>query len=266
MKVIDNKSMNKISKKMRILILELIYASKSSHIGSCFSMVEILVFIKIIIKKNDNVIVSKGHAAAAFYVFQYFLKKISFKDLRTFNLDNSYLPGHVTKNHVTKSDFSSGSLGHGLSVALGMAISNKFLKNDNKVYCILSDGELNEGSTLEAIYFAPSKKLSNLIVFLDYNKIQSYDFVKDVIDYGNLKNQLKLIGWNVLNIHNGNDLSDFLKIKKYYLRKKLEKPTFIICNTIKGYGIKDFENNNLWHYKNPNHDEYIKYKNELKNA
>lgn len=258
--------MNEFSKKLRLLVLDIIYFSKSSHIGSCFSMIEILALIKKILRKNDSVIISKGHAAAAFYAFQYTLKKITKKDLYTYNLDNSYLSGHVTKNKITQADFSSGSLGHGLPISLGLAISNKFLKNINKVYCIISDGELNEGSTLESLYYAPSKKLDNLIVFLDYNKIQSYDLTDNVISYKNLSSQLKLVGWKVININNGNDLKELLKIKEIILDNKSKKPLFIICNTIKGYGVKEFEHNNLWHYKNPNYQQYLKFKKEIKNA
>ncbi|MDB3973985.1 hypothetical protein N9440_04305 [Alphaproteobacteria bacterium] len=258
--------MDDLSKKMRIIVLDMIYKSKSSHIGSCFSMIEIMTFINKIFNKNDSIIISKGHAAAVFYAFQYITRKISKKNLDTYNLDNSYLSGHVTKNKITKANFSSGSLGHGLPISLGLAISNKFLKNENKVFCVISDGELNEGSSLEALYYAPTKKLNNLVVFLDYNKIQSYDFIKDVINYRKLGSQLKLIGWRVITVKNGNNLKDFLKIRKSILENVSNKPLFIICNTVKGYGVKEFENNNLWHYRSPNYKQYLKFKKEILNA
>lgn len=258
--------MNELSKKIRLLILDMIYKSRSSHIGSCYSVVEILVFIFKIQKKKDFLIMSKGHAAAAFYAYQFFKGKITKKNIKTFNSDGSYLSGHVTKNKVTKADFSTGSLGHGLSVSLGLAISNNFFKNNKKVFCIISDGELNEGSTMEALYYAPSRKLNNLVVFLDYNKIQSYDFVKNIIDYKNIASKLKLIGWNTIEIKNGHNLNEFNIYKEKILSPKNKKPIFVICNTIKGFGVKEFENNNMWHYKNPDVLQYKKFLKEIKNA
>ena len=245
--------------KIRLIILDIIYKSKSSHIGSCFSIVEMILTIRHFhLKKEDSFILSKGHAALALYSSLYIEKKISKNDLYSYNSDSTYFSGHVTKNQKTKCDFSTGSLGHGLPVSIGIAIASK--KN---CYVIISDGELNEGSTMEAIMFAPTIKLSNLFVFIDFNNIQSYDHTNDVISYNYLDKILKNFGWDVYDIKDGHDINEINhSISK---SKKINKPHIFICRTIKGKGVKKMENNLVWHYKSPNLYEYNEFSKELEN-
>ena len=243
--------MNKIIKNIRTNILKLTYKAKSSHIGSCLSIVEILVVLYgNVLKKKDRFILSKGHAALALYCTLYENKFISFKTLNSFGSNKTSLMNHVS-HKVNGVEFSTGSLGHGLPVAVGKALKFKTNKENNKVIVLLSDGELNEGTTWESLLFASHHKLENLTIIIDYNKIQSMDFVKKVINIEPLKSKLISFGCNVHQI-DGHNLSS---IKKVLIKKNKNKPKIIIAHTIKGKGISFMENNNLWHYKNPNQNE-----------
>lgn len=196
--------MNRIIKDIRKNILKLSYKAKSSHIGSCLSIVEILaVLYHNILKKKDRFILSKGHAALALYCTLYQKKYISLKTLNSFGSNKTILMNHVS-HKVNGVEFSTGSLGHGLPVAIGKAIKFKINKEKNKVYVLMSDGEINEGTTWEGLLFASHHKLDNLNIIIDYNKIQSMDFVKKVINIEPLKSKFLSFGCNVkvINGHN----------------------------------------------------------------
>ena len=243
--------MNKTTKDIRINILKLTYKAKSSHIGSCLSIVEILaVLYNNILKKKDRFILSKGHAALALYCTLYQKKYISLKTLKSFGSNKSILMNHVS-HKVNGVGFSTGSLGHGLPVAIGKALKFKVNKEKNKVYVLMSDGEINEGTTWEGLLFASHHKLDNLNIIIDYNKIQSMDFVNKVIGIEPLKSKFLSFGCNV-RIINGHNVT---AINKALIKTVKNKPNVIIANTIKGKGVSFMENNNLWHYKNPNLDE-----------
>ena len=243
--------MNKTIKNIRTNILNLTYKAQSSHIGSCLSIVEILVTLySKILKKDDRFILSKGHAALALYSTLYEKKLISLKTLNTFGSNKTILMNHVS-HKVNGVEFSTGSLGHGLPIAVGKALKFKINKENNKVFVLLSDGEMNEGTTWESLLFASHHKLDNLRVIIDYNKIQSMDFVKKVINIEPLKSKLLAFGCNVdeVNGHNIKSLTNTLN------KKNKNKPRIIIAHTIKGKGISFMENDNLWHYKNPTLDQ-----------
>lgn len=170
--------MDKILKNIRVNILNLTYKAKSSHIGSCLSIVEILTILYFkILKKKDKFILSKGHAALALYCILFEKKIISLKILNSFGTNKTVLMNHLS-HKVNGVQFSTGSLGHGLPVAVGKALKFKVNKESNKVFVLLSDGEMNEGTTWESLLFASHHKLDNLNIIIDYNKIQSMDFVK----------------------------------------------------------------------------------------
>jgi len=251
---------NKIIKNIRINILKLTHKAKSSHIGSCLSVVEILaVLYNKVLKKKDRFILSKGHAALALYCTLFEKKLISSKILNSFGSNKTILMSHVS-HKVNGVEFSTGSLGHGLPVAVGKALKFKINNENNKVFIVISDGEINEGTTWESLLFASHHKLNNLTIIIDFNKIQSMDFVNKVINIEPLKEKLISFGCNVYQI-NGHDLS---AIHKALLKKNNKKPKVIIANTIKGKGISFMENNNLWHYKNPNLQELNNALNEIK--
>jgi len=242
---------NKILKNIRVNILNLTYKAKSSHIGSCLSIVEILTILYFkILKKKDKFILSKGHAALALYCILFEKKIISLKILNSFGTNKTVLMNHLS-HKVNGVQFSTGSLGHGLPVAVGKALKFKVNKESNKVFVLLSDGEMNEGTTWESLLFASHHKLDNLNIIIDYNKIQSMDFVKKVINIEPLKSKLLSFGCDVIQV-NGHNL---LALNKALIKKNKNKPKVIIANTVKGKGISFMENNNLWHYRNPNLQE-----------
>ena len=240
-----------IAKKIRIRILKLSNSAKSSHIGSSLSIVEILVVLyKFFIQKRNIFVLSKGHACLAYYCvlqkFGYFSDKI----LKSYGQNNTILLSHVS-HKVPGVEFSTGSLGHGLPYATGRALAEKINKTSNKIFVLISDGELNEGTTWESLLFAAHHKLDNLIIIVDYNKIQSLDFAKNVLKLEPLNKKFKSFGCNVKNINGHN----FNQIYRSFLVKKNKKPTIIIANTIKGKGVSFMENSILWHYKFPNEKE-----------
>ena len=251
--------MNSKIRNIRKNILNLTFKAKSSHIGSCLSIVEILVALYFkILNKNDRFILSKGHAALALYSILFEKKVISKKTLSSFGSNKTVLMNHVS-NKVKGVEFSTGSLGHGLPVSVGKALKFKTNKEKNKVFVLMSDGEINEGTTWESLLFANHHKLDNLNIIIDYNKIQSMDFVSKVIKLEPLKQKLQSFGCKVyeVNGHSVKQLSKFLKIKS------LNKPKVIIANTVKGKGVSFMENNNLWHYKSPDKDQLKRALNEI---
>jgi len=242
------KKSKKEIKNIRVNILKKTYEANSSHIGSCYSVVEILYalyFLKL--KKKDTFILSKGHAALAQYCTLFEKKILSKASLDSYGKNNTNLMAHVS-HKVKGVEFSTGSLGHGLPYAVGKAREEKINKSKSKIYVLISDGELNEGTTWESLLFASFHKLDNLFIIIDYNKIQSLDFVKNVLKIEPLKQKLTSFNCNVSQI-DGHNINQIIKSLK---SKKNNKPNIIIANTIKGKGVKFMENTVLWHYKSPN--------------
>ena len=246
--MINKKIILKIAKSIRIKILELSNKAKSSHIGSSLSVVEILlVLYKFFIKKKNIFILSKGHACLVYYCILNKFRYINLKTLNSYGKNNSILMSHVS-HKVPGVEFSTGSLGHGLPYATGRALAEKINFTNNTVYVLISDGELNEGTTWESLLFATFNKLDNLCIIIDYNKIQSLDFTKNILKLEPLRKKFQSFGCNVKNINGHN----FIQIYKSFFVRKNKKPTVIIANTIKGKGVSFMENSISWHYKYPN--------------
>ena len=257
-----SKNLKKIIKNIRINILKKTFQAQSSHIGSCFSIVEllsVLYFKKL--KKNDTFILSKGHAALALYCLLYERKMLSKSELDNYGKNNSNLMAHAS-HRVNGIEFSTGSLGHGLPYAVGKALGEKKNKSKNNVYVLISDGELNEGTTWESFLFASFHKLNNLFIIIDYNKIQSLDFVKNVMKIEPLEKKLTSFNLNVKKI-NGHDVSQ-IDSAINQLNKQNDKPNIIIANTVKGKGVGFMENTILWHYKSPSNEQLELALKELK--
>ena len=244
------KSLIKSIKNIRTNILKKTFQAQSSHIGSCFSIVELLAVLYFKrLRKNDTFILSKGHAALALYCTLFEKKMLSKLELNSYGKNNSNLMHHVSHN-VKNIEFSSGSLGHGLPYAVGKALGEKIDKTNNRVYVIISDGELNEGTTWESLLFASFHNLNNLFIIIDYNKIQSLDFVKNVMKLEPLKEKMKSFNCNVEKI-NGHNIRSIQKS----LINRSNKPKVIIADTIKGKGVDFMENKILWHYKAPTKEQ-----------
>ena len=253
-----------LSRTIRKNVLKMVATSKSSHVGSALSIVDILVVlyfkilrIKIPPQKDDNrdrFILSKAHASTALYATLaergFFPKEM----LDKFYLDGGTLPGHLKRNIDLGIEVSSGSLGHGLSIGVGMAISNKHDKKDSKVYVLMSDGECDEGSVWEAALLAGHLKLDNLIAIVDYNKLQSFGRVKEVLDLEPFSKKWESFGWDAkeINGHNFQEISDSLES----IPINPGKPRVIIAHTVKGKGVSFMEDRLEWHYKSPNPEQY----------
>lgn len=258
----NNKELKKQSQEIRLLVLEMIFRAKSSHIGSCFSLVDILCVLYFkFIQPSDRCILSKGHSAATLYAILYkkgyFLKC----DLDKFCSTESFLTGHVNSK-VPGVFFSTGSLGHGLSVGCGVALAKQRKNKRSKIYILLGDGDLNEGSTWEAIMFADQYKLSNLIAIIDYNKIQSLGLTAEIMNLEPLIDKFSAFGWNCL-IVNGHNFEELEPCFQSLSNSKIDKPTVVIAHTVKGKGVSFMENSTLWHYRNPNEIEFNKALAEL---
>ena len=210
------------AKQIRIRILRLSNRAKSSHVGSCLSIVEILVVLyKNFINKKNIFVLSKGHACLAYYCVLQKFGYFSNKTLNSYGKNNTILLSHVS-HKVPGVEFSTGSLGHGLPYAIGRALAEKINKTNNKIFVLISDGELNEGTTWESLLFATFHKLENLIIIIDYNKIQSLDFTKNVLNLEPLGKKFQSFGCNVKNINGHN----FIQIYKSFLVRKNKKPYF----------------------------------------
>jgi len=254
-----NENSNLIRKK----ILDIVYKSQASHIGSSFSVVEILstVYKCVDTKKienldidRDRVILSKGHAAAALYVILNQHGLMSKNDLETYYTNGSLLGGHATHN-VPYVEHSTGALGHGLSVATGIAIGLKSKKFDSHVFVIVGDGELHEGSNWEALMLASHLNLNNLCILVDNNRLSGIGNTHACCSLDSLLVKFEAFGLEAFDVDGHNENEIYSTIKKL---KKINKPVAIVCNTIKGKGVSFMENNNVWHYRPPGTDEYQK--------
>lgn len=260
----------KLAKKIRLHALEMTHLGKSSHIGSILSIADILAVLYGEImnydpqepsKDNrDRFILSKGHAGAGVYAA---LSESGFfpsELLKQHYSDGSIFSGHVSHKGVPGVEFSTGSLGHGLSVACGMALAAKIDNKDHRIINLMSDGECNEGSNWEAILFAPHHGLDHLVNIVDFNNLQSIYSTDITMNLQPFRAKWEAFGWEVIEVdgHNHYQLTDALKRKK-----TLNKPLCIICSTIKGKGVSFMENNNLWHYRTAQGDEYENAKKEL---
>lgn len=245
--------------KIRRHGIEMTHISHGSHIGAILSVTDIVaVLYNDIANVNpadpqmvnrDRIILSKGHAGAAIYAALAEMGFFSTEELKTHYADGSRLSGHVSHKGIPGVEFSTGSLGHGLSVGAGMAYSAKIDKKHHKIFVILGDGECDEGAVWEAALVANHYKLNNLVAIIDHNKMQSLDFCENTITLSPFADKWRAFGWNVLDI----DGHDHDAVRSAYNKAKLstEKPTVIIANTIKGKGISFMENDILWHYRFP---------------
>ena len=251
-------------------VVKMTHLAKSSHIGSMLSIADIIaVLYGKVLNKNvnnpqwpyrDRFILSKGHAGAAVYAVLAELGYFPVEKLNDYCSNGSVFSGHISHD-VPGVELSTGSLGHGLSVGVGMALAAKMDLKKHRVFVLLSDGECDEGSNWEAALFAAHHKLSNLIVVVDYNKIQSLGKVEEILQLEPFADKWISFGWDVKEVdgHNHGELIDVLD---FDISKK-KKPTCIIAHTIKGKGVSFMENKVLWHYRFPHEEEYMQAMKEL---
>ena len=265
-------NLKSISKKIRKTILNTIYTAKTGHIGGSLSCVDILISLyfgkhlkfdpkKPKLKDRDRLIVSKGHATAAYYSVLAHLGFIKISELQTYCRNNTRLATHLSGS-VPGVEFDTGSLGHGLGIACGLAYSAKIDKKKYKVFALISDGELYEGSVWEALLFASHYKLNNLVIIVDRNNQIVMDKTEDCIKLNPLEEKFKYFGYKTFQI-NGHSFKDLDRVFKKIMKKKNSPPTVVIANTIKGKGISFMEKNVKWHHAVPQKEEFEKALKEL---
>ncbi|MCX5512646.1 transketolase [Kaistia algarum] len=253
-----------LARRLRVHALRMVAASRSSHIGSCLSMADLLAVLYGGVLRfrpdepgwpdRDRVVVSKGHAAAIVYAVLAESGYFPIERLEGYGRDGQPLSGHVTHSGNPGVEVSSGSLGHGLSIAAGFALAGLRKKRPMRAFALLSDGECDEGSTWEAALFAPHNRLSNLVAIIDYNKIQSFGRVEDVLALEPFADKWRAFGWAVREIdgHDHAAIHDALKRPE-----PSERPIAILAHTVKGKGVSFMENDLLWHYRPPSPEQLV---------
>lgn len=268
-------NMNSIdfSKRIRISVLKMINNGNSSHIGSALGVADIIsvLFRKVLKLDSENpkdasrsrFILSKGHSGAVVYAAMAELGFFEREKLMTHYQNGSTFSGHISHVNNPGIELSTGSLGHGLSVSSGMALALKMLGNSARVYCVLSDGECDEGSVWEAAMFASHHKLENLIAIVDYNKLQSLTTNEDTLKLEPFDAKWKSFGWTCVRVdgHDHDALYD-----AFVNAGKDSKPTVFLADTIKGKGVSFMENSVLWHYRTPKGEEFSLALSELENS
>ncbi|MBO4815850.1 MAG: transketolase [Clostridia bacterium] len=260
-----------IAKNIRKEIFLTAYSANIAHIASAFSIVETLYVLyeeKILnydaknpnLENRDHLILSKGHGSLALYYELYKTGFFNKETLRSFSKPGSILGGEPCYPNTPGVECSTGSLGHGLSFAVGVALSKKLDNRNEKVYCLLGDGECEEGTVWEAVMFAAHKQLDNLIILVDSNKIQKMSSVESIVSISSWKDHFEVFGCDVEEV-DGHNIEE---IKKCLSKEnKTNKPKVVILNTIKGKGVSIMESNPRWHWKLPSKKELKYFMNEL---
>tara|TARA_B100001057_G_C22660213_1_gene875661 strand:+ start:186 stop:1010 length:825 start_codon:yes stop_codon:yes gene_type:complete len=265
---IDNKE---FCKNIRKKIVELIYHAQSGHIGPSLSIVEIVssVYKEHINFNNENrnkFILSKGHAVPALYAVYDQLGLLKKNEITTLRKFGSRLQGHPDLRKLDILDAGTGALGQGLSIAIGYCLSFKLQQLSNKVFCLLGDGELQEGQIWESLMYIGVKKIKNLIVFIDGNKFQNEFSIDETLPIKNLKEKFTSFGLKYIEI-DGHDYEVLSDINDDFINNKFDSPVIVYCNTIKGKGISFMENNNSYHHiKNLSQQDYYKIITEIENS
>ncbi len=274
MDAMKKKELQIFAAKARIGVIEGVYNAKAGHPGGSLSICDLLAYLyneemnidpkDPHMDSRDRFVLSKGHAAPALYATLALKGFFPVEDLKTLRKSDSYLQGHPNMNKIPGIDMSTGSLGQGISAAVGMALGAKFDKKDYRVYTVLGDGEIEEGEVWEAAMFAANQKLDNLVAVVDFNGLQIDGTIDEVNSAYPIADKFKAFKWNVVEI----DGHDFDAIEDALNNAKATKgvPTCIVMKTIKGKGVSYMENAVGWHGKAPNTEEYEQAMTELKAA
>lgn len=260
--------------ELRILILEMVIRAGGGHIGGAYSIIEVVTALYFRVLNHDpqnpswsdrdRLLFSKGHGCLALYAALAEAGYFEKERLEKFCVDGGLLAGHPEREFVPGVEITSGSLGHGLSIGVGMALAAKIDKKKYHVYVVLSDGECNEGSTWEALMSGAQFNLDNLTVVIDSNKYISLGPIAEIMNIEPLGDRLRDFGWAVNEI-DGHDMNQIVgALEKVPF--KSGKPSAIIANTVKGKGVSFMENVPMWHYRAPNEEEAELALQELKEA
>jgi len=247
---ISQQQVNTIRKRL----LQMYFESGVGHIGGSLSALDaMLIVFHEFLDSEDRFILSKGHAAGALYISLWSKGILTDDDLKTFHKEGTILPGHPPAYSIPEITFATGSLGHGLSLSAGTALAFKLKSSDARAYCLTSDGEWQEGSTLEALIFACHHRLDNLTVLIDHNQLQGFGGTPDVASMSPLWEKVSGFGADITVI-DGHDLD---AIRNALSQKTSSgKPRLIFLNTIKGHGVSYMENRMEWHYLPMSQEQY----------
>lgn len=260
-RAVSDADLQDMARRLRAQSLRLVAQAKASHIGSCLSVADILAVLygsilrldRTAWSERDRFVLSKGHAAAVAYAALAEVGLLAADDLASYGEDGSRLFGHLTKSGFDGIEVSTGSLGHGLPVATGMALVGHRQSKPWRVFAVLSDGEMDEGSTWEAILFAAHHQLDNLVAIVDFNQIQSLDLVSNTIGLEPLVDKFAAFGWSAVEV-DGHDIAAIRSALEDVPREG-GKPTAVVARTIKGKGVGFMEGTVLWHYRSPAGEE-----------
>ncbi len=260
-----------LANTLRKKSLEMVFNAKASHIGSALSIADIIAVLYGNVLKfdsqnindpnRDRFILSKGHACVVVYAALVETGFFPVDDLKTYGEDFSILMNHIS-HKVPGVEFSTGALGHGLPYSVGKALRAKMRKDNWRVFVLLSDGEMDEGSNWEALMFAAHHQLDNLCIIIDYNKLQSLDTVEKTLNLEPLQDKLDAFGCYTKIV----DGHDHKQLHKAFSQRAEGKPTAVIANTIKGKGVSFMEGQVNWHYKNPSLEQLLQAIEELENS
>jgi len=257
------------ARRIRRQVVEMVTRSRSSHVGACLSIADALTVLYFRILRvdparpedpdRDRFILSKAHGSAALYATLAERGFFPVERLRGFYVDGGTLPGHLDRSAAPGVETSGGSLGHGLSIGVGMALANRLDGRPSRVVVLVGDGECNEGSVWEAAMLAGHHRLSNLTVLVDNNRIQSLGRVEEVIAQPNLAERWRAFGWDAEDV-DGHDLA---ALEDALGRPAAQRPRAFILHTVKGKGVSFMEDKLLWHYRSPDEAEYQQAMKEL---
>ncbi len=261
------KDLQELTRQLRVDILNMIFEAQSGHPGSSLSCIDILTCLWSVVMTHDSqrpdwmdrdrFVMSKGHGAPALYAILMHEGYIPRSEIHTLRQINSNLQGHPASKYVQGVDVSTGSLGQGFSVAIGMALGLRLNNSPAHVYCLIGDGESQEGQIWEAALSGSAHQLNNLTVICDRNKLQIDGCTEDIKPLGDIGQKFQAFGWNVLEIpgHDFEAILETLQTAKTYTREYAQ-PTMIVAHTTKGKGVSFMENQAGWHGKAPNREQF----------
>ena len=269
--IMDKQTLDQLSKQIRAEVIETAHKTETIHVGGCLSCVDILIALYFDCMSvrpeepnwpdRDRFILSKGHAALAFYTVLAHRGFYPLEQVFTFNKDKSLFTEHPVWKNIPGVEATSGSLGHGLGIGSGMALAAKISKNPYRTFVLMSDGECEEGSIWEAVLFAPANHLGNLVAIIDYNQWQACGRSNEIMNLSPLKEKFSAFGWAAYEV-DGHDIGAMIVLLQS-IRSSTDRPVAIIAHTIKGKGVSFMEDDNNWHYRVPSADDVRKAHQEM---
>ena len=247
-------------RRARLRLLQMHYESGVGHIGGNLSCLDLMLTLHHrVMHSDDRFVLSKGHAAGALYVTLWSLGDLTEDDLKSFHKDPTHLAGHPPPEGIQNILFATGSLGHGLGLAAGVALGKQLRKDPGRVFCLMSDGEWNEGSNWEALAFISHHRLNNISIIVDLNGLQGFGSTKEVADIGVLPDRFRGLALDVVCIdgHNPESIEEALRLDP------ADKAVAIIATTVKGHGVSFMENQMAWHYLPMNAEQYLQASEEI---